>query len=48
MKGLAEKRSELISTLNKMPFTNQTIGMREAKSKIDGDIDEVENAIKMF
>jgi len=31
-----------------MPFTNQTMGMREAKNKIEREIDEVEGAIRMF
>jgi hypothetical protein len=48
VKGLTQKRSDLISTLNKIPFTNQTIGMRENKAKIEAEIDEVENGIRMF
>jgi hypothetical protein len=48
IKGLTQKRGDLITTLNKLPFTNQTVSMRENKSKIEREIDDVENAIRMF
>jgi hypothetical protein len=48
IKGLTQKRGDLINTLNKLPFTNQTVSMRETKSKIEREIDEVESAIRMF
>jgi hypothetical protein len=47
IKGLTEKRGDLITILNKLPFTNQTVSMRETKSKIEREFDEVENAIRM-
>jgi hypothetical protein len=48
IKGLTQKRGDLITTLNKLPFTNQTVSMRENKSKIEREIDEVENAVRML
>jgi hypothetical protein len=31
-----------------MPLLTQTIGQKEAKIKLEAEIDEVENAIRMF
>ena len=45
---LVEKRKELFIRLNKMPIANVTKAHLELKQQIDEEIDEVENAIKLF
>ncbi len=43
-----EKRKDLFMQLNKMPIANITKTNNDHKMQIERNLDEVENAIKLF
>lgn len=45
---MLERRGDLFQQLNKMPIANVTKSHIELKKKIEIDLDELENAIKLF
>eukprot|EP00347_Sterkiella_histriomuscorum_P013037 403366257 len=45
---LAQRRKDLFQQLNRMPIANVTRAGQDVKMQIENEIDQIENAIKMF